>query len=241
MVHQVRSDVFQHPIPVHHHTHRSNLLGFGPGLLATLGEHHRQQRKLLNPVFSIAHMRRMVPIFHSVAHKLQDAIEMRLRAADEADLEIDMLMWMGRTALELVGQVGLGYSFDPLVSDSADEFGAAVKATQWVLSRPAYVIIALIVFCRHRPALVGIVFLRRLTVYLPTRGKALQRWLLDRLPHPRLQRVKDIIDTLQRCAVTVFESKKAALAAGDESVARQVGEGKDIMSILSTSPLESPP
>ena len=78
-------------------------------------------------------------------------------------------------------------------------------------------------------------------MYLPARGKALQRWLLDRLPHPRVQRVKDIIDTLQRCAVTVFENKKAALAAGDESVARQVGEGKDIMSILSTSPLESPP
>ena len=49
---------------------------FGPGLLATLGivflsllhgdvltlisgDQHRKQRKMLNPVFSIAHMRRM--------------------------------------------------------------------------------------------------------------------------------------------------------------------------------------
>ena len=39
-----------------------------------------------------------------------------------------MVGWMGRTALELVGQAGLGYSFDPLVRDKADEYGAALKA-----------------------------------------------------------------------------------------------------------------
>ena len=69
--------------------------------------------------------------------------------------------------------------------------------------------------------------------YLPARGKKVQRWLLDRLPHAGLQRIKEIVDTMHRCSVSIFESKKAALAAGDESVLRQVGEGKDIMSILS--------
>ena len=34
---------------------------------------------------------------------------------------------MGRTALELVGQAGLGYSFDPLVEDSTDTYGTALK------------------------------------------------------------------------------------------------------------------
>ena len=43
-----------------------------------------------------------------------------------------MLTWMGRTALELIGQAGLGYSFDPLVADSADEFGTAIKGFQYV-------------------------------------------------------------------------------------------------------------
>ena len=38
-----------------------------------------------------------------------------------------MVMWMGRTALELVGQAGLGYSFDKLTEESANEFGAALK------------------------------------------------------------------------------------------------------------------
>lgn len=41
--------------------------------------------------------------------------------------DIDVLDWMGRTALELVGQGGLGYSFDPLVQDVKDEYGEAIK------------------------------------------------------------------------------------------------------------------
>ncbi|CAA7263343.1 unnamed protein product [Cyclocybe aegerita] len=36
-----------------------NSLMFGDGLLGTMGEQHRKQRKMLNPVFSIAHMREM--------------------------------------------------------------------------------------------------------------------------------------------------------------------------------------
>ena len=42
--------------------------------------------------------------------------------------EIDVLQWMGRTALELVGQGGLGHSFDPLTADSQDDFTEAIKA-----------------------------------------------------------------------------------------------------------------
>ena len=44
-----------------------------------------------------------------------------------------MLLWMSRTALELIGQAGLGYSFDPLVSDSPDEFALALKSFGYVL------------------------------------------------------------------------------------------------------------
>ena len=48
-------------------------------------------------------------------------------------VEIDMLAWMGRTALELVGQAGLGYSFEQLTSDAPDELGTAIKNFQYVL------------------------------------------------------------------------------------------------------------
>lgn len=43
---------------------------------------------------------------------------------------------MGRTALELIGQGGLGYSFDRLLEESKDEFGDAIKQLVYVPSFP---------------------------------------------------------------------------------------------------------
>ena len=43
---------------------------------------------------------------------------------------------MGRTALELVGQGTLGYSFDPLTADSRNDYADAVKAFMSVLVLP---------------------------------------------------------------------------------------------------------
>ncbi len=45
----------------------------------------------------------------------------------DAPTEIDMLHWMNRTALELIGQGGLGHSFDPLTEDVRHVFGDAIK------------------------------------------------------------------------------------------------------------------
>ena len=38
------------------------------------GDHHRKQRKLLNPVFNINHMRYMIPIFHGVARQVHSQV-----------------------------------------------------------------------------------------------------------------------------------------------------------------------
>lgn len=60
----------------------------------------------------------------------RQAIESRVRAGDSATgyrVELDMLSWMGRTTLEVLGQAGLGHSFDPLTEDRPDEFANAVK------------------------------------------------------------------------------------------------------------------
>lgn len=42
----------------------------GPGLLTTEGAQNRKQRKLMNPVFSVAHLRNMTHIFYGIAHKV---------------------------------------------------------------------------------------------------------------------------------------------------------------------------
>ena len=48
-----------------------------------------------------------------------------------------MLKWTGRTALELLGQGALGYSFDPLTADVPNRFAESVKSFLCVPPCPA--------------------------------------------------------------------------------------------------------
>ena len=59
------------------------------------------------------------------------ALENEVNNSFEAT-EVDVLSWLGRTALELIGQAGLGYSFDPLVAEAPDDFAAAIKSFAYV-------------------------------------------------------------------------------------------------------------
>ena len=42
------------------------------------------------------------------------------------------MVWMTRVALELIGQGGLGYSFDNMGEEGANEYGKAAKAMMYV-------------------------------------------------------------------------------------------------------------
>ncbi|TCD65651.1 cytochrome P450-dit2 [Steccherinum ochraceum] len=184
---------------------------FGPGLLSAYGEQHRKQRKMLNPVFSIAHMRDMTPIFYEIAHKLRDAISAEI---EDGARELNILDWMGRTALELIGQGGLGYSFDSLTKDAINPFGDAIKSFV-----PA-------IFTTFG-------YLRFLTPYVAfIQYISFRRVLLDRVPWAGFQNFLKIVDKLNYMSTSVYEGKRTALAAGDAAVTEQVGRGKDIMSIL---------
>ncbi|KAJ3553546.1 hypothetical protein NM688_g3552 [Phlebia brevispora] len=186
-------------------------LTLGRGLLGTTDELHRKQRKMLNPVFSINHMRHMTPLFYQTAHRLRKALASQLGGPNNQ--EIDMLKWMGRTALELIGQGGLGCSFDPLLTDMHNSFGEALKA--------------------FLPALGRCLNYRMLAHHHTKFGPAsLRRKIVDLVPDPNLQELKDVVDIMDMRSKEILESKRAALRAGDEAVKKQVGEGKDIMSIL---------
>ena len=44
--------------------------------------------------------------------------------------------------------------------------------------------------------------------------------------------MRDIVDVMDETSLEVFQNKKRGLALGDEAVMTQVGQGRDIMSIL---------
>ncbi|KAI0355907.1 cytochrome P450 [Trametes cingulata] len=190
---------------------KSNLLTLGPGLLSTLGQHHRKQRRMLNPIFSVNHMRQIMPMFYDVGHKLRAAIVERVRTAPA---EVDMLNWMGRTALELIGQAGFGYSFDPLKEDvTPDVYAEAIKA--------------------YVPALYDLSVFRWTLPYLVHIGTpAFRRKVMQWIPMERLHKLQHVVDIMHRRAAEIYREKKALLEKGDQALLHQVGEGKDLMSVL---------
>ncbi|EDR02322.1 uncharacterized protein LACBIDRAFT_309740 [Laccaria bicolor S238N-H82] len=190
---------------------QTNLVLFGKAVFCTLGDYHRRQRKMLNPVFSIAHMRGMVPVFYSITHKIRDAITKKVKNGPQ---EIDMASWMGRTALEMIGQGGFGYSFDTFEEDTTpNPYSESIKALL--------------------PGLLRIAFFRSYLSYMTNIGSPkFRRFVVDLLPWKNLHAVRDIVDTMHSASSEIFESKKRALLNGDEDVTRQFGQKRDVMSIL---------
>ncbi|EIW62374.1 cytochrome P450 [Trametes versicolor FP-101664 SS1] len=158
----------------------------GVGLFATLGDHHRQQRKMLNPVFSIKHMRDMTPLFYEISHKLRTALQSRVR--DARPTEIDML-------------------------DAADEYGTALKNLVPTIARARGLQQFIPVFEAIVPA-------------------GWRRTVAELIPVAALKEIIRITDTLRIRSTEIFKAKKAALLAGDEALKQQVGEGRDLISIL---------
>ncbi|KAF7965105.1 hypothetical protein HWV62_45577 [Athelia sp. TMB] len=171
---------------------------FGLGLLGTLdisfhpvgaGERHRKQRKMLNPVFSSRHLQDMVPIFYSVSYKLRDTILARVKAGPQ---ELDMLQWFGRTALELIGQSGLGYSFDNLDDGPAHPYSLAIKNFILTLLLP----------------------------YVSEVGPpALRRMLLKCIPSANVQSVRRMVDLMDKTSREVILSNQRNNEDASEKVA----------------------
>ncbi|KAI0698621.1 cytochrome P450 [Cytidiella melzeri] len=191
---------------------------FGPGLLSTLGDSHRRQRKMLNPVFSIAHMRNMTPLFYSVIHRLRTAVENQVGSATA---EVDIHNWMGRTALELIGQGGLGYSFDSLTKNGQrNAYADAIKA--------------------FVPLSLTLHYYRVLHPKVQNVGTpAFRRFVARLIPSKDVQKFREHLDVMQTSARQIYNSKKAALEQGDKAVVHQIGEGKDILSILMKANLQA--
>ncbi|KAJ4495167.1 cytochrome P450 [Lentinula edodes] len=187
------------------HRIESGPLLFGKGLLSTIGEQHRKQRKMLNPVFSIAHMR-------SMSELLRNALTERVQNGAR---EIDLLGWMARTALELIGQSGFGYSFDNMVDDvPRHEYSIVIKDLAPALARLAFARFYLLPLA-----------LKILPTYALT-------FIMNITPWKSLHDVRDMVNYMHELSVEVYEEKKCAFEEGDEAVVKQIGKGKDLLSIM---------
>ncbi|RXW23124.1 hypothetical protein EST38_g2751 [Candolleomyces aberdarensis] len=187
---------------------------FGDGLLSTLGNQHRKQRKMLNPVFSPAHMRTMTSQFFGVTYKLRDVF---LRKTSNGPQEVEAMTWLARTAFEIVAQSGFGTSFDPISEDYSEH--RFVKSTKLL-----------------GPVIRGMILLRLYIVpkiYEYKLGTPrFWRTLVNILPWNRLHKLRDIVDTMYDTSFELFNEKKKALV-NDEAAFKT--NRKDLMSVLSST------
>lgn len=64
--------------------------------------------------------------------KLRTTLKTKLKDGSQ---EVDILRWMSRTALELIGQSGMGYSFDKLAEEDASHpYSESMKKFRFVVN-----------------------------------------------------------------------------------------------------------
>ncbi|KAK7043765.1 hypothetical protein VNI00_008377 [Paramarasmius palmivorus] len=200
----------------------ANRLIFGPCLVSTSGKHiflpapalfvetkagaqHRRGRKIMNPVFSPARLKEMLPIITEIAHQTSNAMTSSVGQGSE----LDMSSILESTSLEFIGQAGLGHSFTTSKSDALHNMKELLQAAK-----------RLIIPMQVLPLLMKI---------LPPKFR---RLLIDYVPLPDLRIARDLVDILDKTSRDILFRKRQALDAGDALVAEQIGQGKDVTSLL---------
>ncbi|KAI5116491.1 hypothetical protein M0805_000625 [Coniferiporia weirii] len=189
----------------------TNSLAIGKSLLSSLGEEHKKQRKMLNPVFSSKHMRDMLPVLYPIAHQLRDGLAHEVQSGQD---HVDVMGWASRAALEYIGQGGLGYSFSALDREKkTDTYSEALKM--------------------FFPMLFRLFFVQRFSNWAIQIGSPqFRRRIIELVPFKVVKDMLKLVDTLENSSRSILRAKREAIEKGDEAVLAQVGKGKDIMSIL---------
>ncbi|KAG6809785.1 hypothetical protein H0H92_014734, partial [Tricholoma furcatifolium] len=91
----------------------------GAGVLVVEGDKHKQQRKVMNPAFGPAQIRELTEIFLSKSSQLLTSTKLRDIWAAEISKQgsvgrIEVLSWLSRTTLDIIGLAGFNYRFDAL-------------------------------------------------------------------------------------------------------------------------------
>jgi cytochrome P450 len=126
--------------------------------------------------------------------------------------EINLVQWVSKLAFEIIGQAGLGYSFGTFEGRN-DEFLGSIK--QWLPTG-------------HPLKLYRSLF-PPISEIFPLK---IQKIVGKMLPWPSLNRLINLAEVLNTHARGIYETKKRLLEMGDDATVRQIGGGKDIISVL---------
>ncbi|RPD61381.1 cytochrome P450 [Lentinus tigrinus ALCF2SS1-6] len=186
----------------------SNKLVLGEGVIATLDEQHRKHRKMLNPAFSLANMRKLLPTIQPIVDSLAELISAVL-PSDGSTQEIDIISWMARGTLEYVARAVLGITLDTLDTTKTNAHADAIRAVNHTALKIYYL----------RPFVPFV--MRNFSRYW--RNK-----LVDWLPIPPLRELREISYLLDKSARSIIRQKKLEIDGHDDFD----GVRKDLMTVM---------
>ncbi|KAF9031343.1 cytochrome P450 [Hymenopellis radicata] len=97
----------------------------GQGILVVEGNQHKHQRKIMNPAFANSHIRELTEIFLEKSAQLRDIWNAQIIEHDGI-LRTDVLGWLGKLTLDIIGLAGFNYRFNALnVTNETNELNAA--------------------------------------------------------------------------------------------------------------------
>ncbi|KAK1215344.1 hypothetical protein PQX77_022050 [Marasmius sp. AFHP31] len=86
----------------------------GKGLFIAEGDQHRRQRRVMNPAFGPAEVRSLTEIFVEKSIELRDIWSSHIENNDGSRAELDVLYWLSKMTLDVIGQAGFNYQLDAL-------------------------------------------------------------------------------------------------------------------------------
>ncbi|KAG6813414.1 hypothetical protein H0H92_011393 [Tricholoma furcatifolium] len=89
------------------------------GLLVVEGDKHKQQRKVMNPAFGPSQIRELTEIFVTKALELRQRWASQI-AREDGQSRIDVLSWLTRATLDIIGLAGFNYNIDALGEDGKE-------------------------------------------------------------------------------------------------------------------------
>ncbi|KAJ3556986.1 hypothetical protein NM688_g1720 [Phlebia brevispora] len=179
----------------------------GPGILVTEEEQHRRQRRVMNPAFGPAQIRELTEIFVEKSIELRDCWASEIAKSGEY-ARIDVLLWLGRTTLDVIGLAGFNYKFDALnpngkVNELNEAFTNIFSTAQ------------------------NMQFLNLLQAFIPP---------LRLLKTERNRRAARSQEAMRRIGLQLIAEKKAAIMAEKhsekEGLERKDVQGRDLLTLL---------
>ncbi|KAJ7289345.1 cytochrome P450 [Mycena rebaudengoi] len=188
----------------------------GDGVASVQGREHKKQRKYMDALFTASRVSKLTPMFYQVTRKLES--KLTAAVAGKPGQVVNMLDYLSRTALEIIGTAGIGHTFNSFddKSEAFDEFHGAITTVLPLASRLFLVLPFLESWRKIRP-----VWLRRFLASLGT------------FPWPAAKKFRAAVDAMHPVYVNLYNSRQAILEeGGSAALADTAAGGKDLITSM---------